>query len=170
IRDGEQSLPTFATFHKLPNEWSIELRSRYSPQYAAGGEMALIDGIRGNYNFSTGAWQGYQGQDLTALIDLGRIRDISKLGAGFLQDVGSWIWMPRRVEFELSVDGKLFAAPIVIENDVPDKEYNVVVKDLVKTISTQPVRYVRVTAVSYGLIPEWHPGKGGHSWIFIDEI
>jgi predicted alpha-1,2-mannosidase len=168
--DGEQSLVTSATFHKIPNEWSIELQSRYSPQYPAGGEMALIDGIRGNNNFSTGAWQGYQGQDFIAIIDLGRIREINKLGAGFLQDVGSWIWMPRRVEFELSADGKLFGAPVVIENDVPDKEYNVVVRDLVKTISAQPARYVRVKAVGYGRIPEWHPGKGGDSWIFIDEI
>src|SRR6185295_452201 len=98
------------------------------PQYAASGELALIDGIRGNNNFSTGAWQGYQGQDFRAVIDLGKLQTVTSVGAGFLQDVGSWIWMPKRVEFEFSDDGKAFTSLVVIENDVSDKEYKVVVK------------------------------------------
>ncbi|HXD34104.1 MAG TPA: GH92 family glycosyl hydrolase [Pyrinomonadaceae bacterium] len=168
--DKVKSFVTSATFHKLPHNWTIELQSRYSSQYAAGGDMALIDGIRGNQNFSTGAWQGYQGQDFVALIDLGKSQTITKVGAGFLQDVGSWIWMPVRLEFEFSDDGKAFSQPLTIANNVSDKEYKVVVKDLVKTIAARQARYVRVKAVGYGTIPDWHPGKGGHSWIFIDEI
>ena len=31
-------------------------------------------------------------------------------------------------------------------------------------------RYVRVRAESYGKLPAWHPGAGGDSWIFVDEI
>jgi predicted alpha-1,2-mannosidase len=170
IRDGVKSFVTSATFHKIPHDWTIDLQSRYSPQYAAGGDMALIDGIRGNTNFSTGAWQGYQGQDFVAVIDLGRSQSVTKLGAGFLQDMGSWIWMPKRLEFEGSVDGQGFTPLLVIENDVSDRESKVVVKDLVRTIPAREVRYVRVKAVGYGRIPDWHPGTGGSSWIFIDEI
>lgn len=168
--DGEKSLVTTAVFHKLRHKWTLDVLSQVSPQYAAGGELALIDGIRGNNNFSTGAWQGYQGQDFRAVIDLGQLQTVTRVGAGFLQDVGSWIWMPKRVEFEFSDDGKSFTSPVVIENDVSDKEYKVVVKDLVKTITARQARFVRVKAVGYGQIPDWHPGKGGHSWIFIDEI
>ena len=167
---GEKSFITTATFHKLPHDWTIRLLSHYSSQYAAGGDLALIDGVRGNTNFSTGAWQGYEGQDFVAVVDLGKIQEVRKLGAGFLQDVGSWIWMPRRVEFEVSTDGQTFTPAAVIANDVPDKEYGVVVKDLVKTIPPQQARYVRVKAFNYGTIPDWHPGKGGQAWIFIDEI
>ena len=112
----------------------------------------------------------YQGQDFVAAIDLGENRTLTRLGAGFLQEVGSWIWMPKRLEFEGSVDGKSFTPLTVIENDVSDHEYKVVVKDLVKTIPPRQVRYLRVRAVGYGTIPDWHPGKGGQSWIFIDEI
>jgi predicted alpha-1,2-mannosidase len=169
--DGETSLVTAAVFHQIPHDWVLELRSRYSPQYAAGGELALIDGIRGNNNFSTGAWQGYQGQDFVAEIDLGENRTITRLGAGFLQDVGSWIWMPKRLEFFVATEsGGEFTPLTVIENDVSDHEYKVVVKDLVKTIAPRQVRYLRLRAVGYGTIPDWHPGKGGPSWIFIDEI
>jgi hypothetical protein len=167
--DGAKSLITRAVFQKIPHEWSIRLRSRYSSQYAAGGDFALIDGVRGNRNFST-AWQGYQGQDFVAVIDLGKVQQVRKLGAGFLQDIGSWIWMPRRVEFELSTDGQSFAPAVAIANDISDREYGVVVKELIQTMAPQRARYVRIKAFNYGRIPDWHPGKGGEAWIFVDEI
>jgi hypothetical protein len=167
---GAKSLMASAVFQKIPHEWSIQLLSRYSSQYAAGGDLAVIDGVRGTKNFSTGAWQGYQGQDFVAVIDLGRIQQLHKFGAGFLQDVGAWIWMPRRVEFEVSTDGQSFRPAASISNEVSDREDGVIVRDLLKTVPPQMARYVRVKALGYGRIPDWHPGKGGQSWIFIDEI
>lgn len=169
---GEEirSLPTVANFYKAPHDWTIKLLSHYSSQYPGGGDLAVIDGIRGNTNFSTGAWQGYQGQDFVAVIDLGKIQTVSKLGAGFLQDVGSWIWMPRGVEFEVSIDGSNFTRAAVIANGVSDKEYGAVVKDFMQTIPPQRARYVRIKAINYGTIPDWHPGHGGQAWIFVDEI
>ncbi|HKP36238.1 MAG TPA: GH92 family glycosyl hydrolase [Pyrinomonadaceae bacterium] len=169
-QSNQASIATTATFHKLPHDWSIKYLSRYSPQYTGGGDLALIDGIRGNTNFTTGAWQGFQGQDFTAVIDLGKVRDIKRLGAGFLQDVGPWIWMPRRVQFETSIDGQAFTEAAVIENDLSDQDWRVTIRDLVKTIPNRQARYVRVTAQNYGRIPGWHPGHGGQAWIFIDEI
>jgi predicted alpha-1,2-mannosidase len=168
--NGAKSLITSAVFQRIPRDWSISIFSRYSSHYAAGGDLALIDGVRGNRNFSTGSWQGYQGQDLVAVIDLGKIQEVRKLGAGFLQDVGSWIWMPRRVEFELSTDGQSFTPAATIANDVSDKEYGVTVRDFVRTIQPQSARYVRVKAFNYGRIADWHPGKGGEAWIFVDEV
>ena len=161
---------TTAVYHRIPQDWNIDIASHYSSQYAAGGELAVIDGVRGNANFATGAWQGYQGQDFVAVVDLGKVEDIRKVGAGFLQDVGSWIWMPRRVEFELSIDGRTFNPAATIDNEVADKEYGVIVRDFVETIPLRKARYVRVKAYNYGRIAEWHPGKGGEAWIFIDEI
>src|SRR6185503_15063131 len=91
------SLVATATFHKISRTWTIKLLSKYNRQYTAGGEGGLIDGVRGTMNFGDGAWQGYQSQDLVAIVDLGKAQSVSKLGAGFLQEVGSWIWMPRSV-------------------------------------------------------------------------
>jgi hypothetical protein len=130
----------------------------------------LIDGIRGNSNFSTGAWQGYQGQDFSAVIDLGHETTISRIGAGFLQDAGSWIWLPRRLEVEVSLDGRVFNPVLTIGHQVSDRDDGVILKELTGNISPQLVRFVRLKAVGYSRIPDWHPGKGGESWIFIDEI
>ena len=167
---GEASFVTTAVFHKLPHEWTVRLLSHYSSQYAGGGDLAVIDGLRGTTNFSTGAWQGYEGQDFVAVVDLGKVQGVRKLGAGFLQDVGAWIWMPKRVEFEVSTDGQIFTQAAAIANEVSDKDSGVVLRDFVKAIPPQQARYVRVKAYNYGTIPDWHPGHGGQAWIFIDEL
>jgi len=87
-----------------------------------------------------------------------------------LQDMGSWIWMPARVEFELSIDGRSFSPAITIANDVSEKQEGVVKRDFVKSIPPKKARYVRFRAVNFGKIPSWHPGAGGDAWIFVDEI
>src|SRR6266850_2037202 len=168
--DGRRSLVATARYHRIPHNWAINLISKYSSQYTGGGDFALIDGIRGTTNWSGGAWQGYQGKDFVAVVDLGKIQSVSKLGAGFLQDVGSWIWMPREVEFELSLNGRDFVRVGLIPNDVPEQKYGVIIKDFISTITPQTARYLRVTAHSFGKIPAWHPGQGNDAWIFIDEI
>jgi predicted alpha-1,2-mannosidase len=173
-RVGNSSLMTTAHYHRIPHNWTLSLISRYSGQYSGGGELALIDGVRGTTNWSGGGWQGYQGQDLVAVIDLGQVEAVTSVGAGFLQDVGSWIWMPRRVDFEFSLDGKIYNSALSVENEVPDGSRppsgGVVMRDFQGTISPQNARYIRVRAVNFGKIPTWHPGQGGDAWIFADEI
>ena len=164
-----------AKFHHIPHDWKLTLLSKYSAQYPGGGDLAVIDGVRGTTNWSGGAWQGYWGSDFVAVVDLGKSQTISKLGAGFLQEAGSWIWMPRSVDFELSQDGQAFTRVLTIANDVPDgsnPEINVgtLAKDFVKNITRQEARYVRIRAVNFGKIPAWHPGSGGDAWIFVDEV
>jgi predicted alpha-1,2-mannosidase len=158
--DGSRSRIAKATFHRIPHDWKLTLQSNYSLQYTGGGDFALIDGLRGTSNWSGGAWQGYQGKDLVAILDLGSVQQVSKVGAGFLQDIGSWIWMPSRVEFELSVDGKTFGPPLEIANEVSENQEGVVIRDFVKTIAPAQARYIRMRAVH--LRPE--------TWIFADEI
>jgi len=164
------SLVATGTFHKISQNWTIKLLSKYNRQYTAGGDGGLIDGVRGTTNFGDGAWQGYQGQDLVAVVDLGKTQNVSKLGVGFLQNVESWIWMPRSVDFEISTDGVNFVRALSLTNDISDKDYGAIVKDLVGTISPQSARYIRVTAHTYGKIPAWHPGAGDEAFIFADEI
>ncbi|HEX6719091.1 MAG TPA: GH92 family glycosyl hydrolase [Pyrinomonadaceae bacterium] len=168
--NGRQSLAARAKYHRIPHDWQITLLSNYSSQYTGGGDFALIDGIRGTTNWSGGGWQGYQGKDFIAVLDLGRVEQVSRVGAGFLQDIGSWIWLPRAVEFGLSVDGKTFESGFSIVNEASERQEGVMTIDFVGNISPQNARYVRIHAVNFGKIPAWHPGSGGDAWIFVDEI
>lgn len=157
-------------FTKIPGGRTIRIISRYNPQYTAGGDDGLIDGIRGGDNFRTGYWQGYQGTDFEAIVDLGKVQPVRSVGGGFLQDIRSWIWMPTRMEVWTSLDGKEYWNRGMIVNTVPDDRYGVVVKDFVKEYQNLRARFVKLTARNYGTLPEWHPGAGGEAFIFIDEI
>jgi hypothetical protein len=139
-------------------------------QYNGGGNLALIDGIQGTNNWTGGGWQGYQGQDLVATVDLGKVQNVSQVSASFLQDVGAWIMMPPKVDFEFSTDGRTFVLAASIPNAIPERQEGVVTSAFGSRFKSTPVRYVRMRAYNYGKLPAWHPGHGGDAWIFADEI
>ena len=167
---GEQSPIVEAKFNKMPHDWTVKILSKYNRQYTGGGDIGLIDGIRGTVNFASGEWQGYQDQDFVAVIDLKRETEIKKLGGGFLQDARPWIWMPTRIEFETSNDGENFRKVADIKTDVAPEDMKPQIKDYFQTIKPTKARYVRVRAVNLGKIPAWHPGAGFDAFIFVDEI
>ncbi len=131
---------------------------------------ALIDGLRGDANWRTGGWQGFQYQDFEATVDLGRRRVLYSLGASFLQDAKSWIWMPSEVVLSVSSDGAEFLEVARLTGDVADDAYGNILRDWLAQIDGVEARYVRVFARNYGTIPDWHPGHGEGAFIFIDEI
>ena len=161
-----------AQFFKKPNNYTISIKSKYNPQYHAGGPDALLDGIYGNENWRKGEWHGYQNQDFEAVIDLQKEIQVNELSANFLQDTRAWILMPTQVEFYVSNDNQNFTKVATVENKVDAKDYEVQLQKLTAKVSTK-ARYVKVIARNFGALPEWHQGYGykdGNAFIFIDEI
>jgi hypothetical protein len=159
-----------AVFSKFSPPGTIKLNTQYSPQYTGGGDEALIDGRRGNTDFRLGAWQGYEGTDLDAVIDLGSIKQVTRVQVGCLQDNNSWIFFPRSVEFSFSSGGVTFGPPTVLTNTVSEKDEAIQIKEFSADLVSVNARYVRVHARSVGRCPEWHKGAGNKAWLFADEI
>jgi hypothetical protein len=157
-------------FRKIPKNRKITLRTKYSPQYTAGGDMALIDFERGSQDFRTGSWQGYEGVDIDAIVDLGENQPIHTLTAGFLQDEGSWIFFPVEVSFFLSDDGKTFQNAGTLKNEVPENREGSIIKDFTLKLTGTHARYIKMLAINRGICPPWHTGAGSKAWIFADEI
>lgn len=170
VMNGETSLPVEARINRRSNDWGVELFSKYSSQYTGGGPGGLVDGIRGTTHFASGEWQGYQGQDFVAVIDLRRMTPVSRLGAGFLQSAKSWIWMPASVTFEASEDGKAFRLVGGLRTDVPAEDMVPKTRDYFTDIPPINTRYIRIHAYNFGKIPAWHPGAGFDAYIFVDEV
>ncbi|HJR61581.1 MAG TPA: GH92 family glycosyl hydrolase [Vicinamibacterales bacterium] len=168
----ERSSPVISvTFRRLTEYPRITLSAPYAPQYAAGGDDTLIDGLRGNESFKTGRWQGYRGRDLTVTLDFGAAREIRQVAMGFIQDTGSWIFMPRRVFVEASDDGQTFEPLGTIENGTSARESKPVTRDFALDLArTRRARYLRLRVDHYGKLPAWHPGAGEDAWFFTDEI
>jgi predicted alpha-1,2-mannosidase len=160
-----------ATFFKKPNNYSINIKSVYNPQYHAGGPEGLLDGILGTENWRKGDWQGYQSQDFEAVVDLKEVKNISEISARFLQDQRSWILMPTKVEYYVSEDNVNFTY-FGSENNMldPKVEENTILNFTSNETKGKKVRYVKVIAKNFGKLPEWHQGFGGDAFIFVDEI
>ncbi|MDD4745705.1 MAG: GH92 family glycosyl hydrolase [Salinivirgaceae bacterium] len=163
------SFVTEADFVKIDLNKKIEIKSEYSLSYHAGGAEALIDGIRGSENWRLGGWQGYQAQDFECVIDLGSIKPIKNINAGFVQDIRSWIWMPTEVTFFGSTDGKSYSKLLRVKNNVKADNYDIQSQNLGGKVNAK-VRYIKTVATNFGTIPDWHLGAGGEAFIFIDEI
>lgn len=130
-----------------------------------------MDGLYGGTDFRTGMWQGWWGEDMVLMIDLGKKTTIDTVGGEFLQDIRSWIWMPASVQVEVSTDGKNFTPLTTIQNTVLGDNYDSKeIQKMIQTVTPTETRYVKFRAVNAGTVPDWHPGKGGKSWIFCDEI
>jgi predicted alpha-1,2-mannosidase len=160
-----------ATFFKKPNNYSINIKSKYNPQYHAGGPQGLLDGILGTENWRKGDWQGYQSQDFEAVVDLKEVKTISEISARFLQDQRSWILMPTKVEYYISDDNVNFTYFGSVENTLDPKiEENIILNFTSNETKAKKARYVKVIAKNFGKLPEWHQGFGGDAFIFVDEI
>ena len=166
-----QSNTISATFFKKPNNYSINIKSKYNPQYHAGGPEGLLDGILGTENWRKGDWQGYQSQDFEAVVDLQEAKDITEISARFLQDQRSWIVMPTKVEYYVSEDNVNFTFFDSVANALDPKiEENTILNFTSKETKAKKARYVKVIAKNFGKLPDWHQGAGGDAFIFIDEI
>ncbi len=169
---GPLSATVSATFFKKPNNFTINIKSTYNPQYHAGGPEGLIDGIFGTENWRKGDWQGYQTHDFEAVIDMQSTRQISQITANFLQDTRSWILMPTKVEYYISDDNVNFTPFDTQINTIDPKDYNSIIKGFKSVKKPVKTRYVKVKAVNFGKLPEWHQGFpfDGEAFIFVDEI
>jgi hypothetical protein len=169
-KESPKSLPIEARFMQIPKNRKITLNTLYAGQYAAGGDLALIDFLQGGDNFKTGVWQGYEGVNIDAIVDLGSVQSIRKLSIRCMQDQGAWIFMPVDVSFWISDDGANYTLVSTIAHDVDEHADGAIMKDFTLNIKNQKTRYVKVIAKNRGVCPSWHPGAGGKAWVFADEI
>jgi len=170
---GKQKSVTIKTeFYKIDENLSIQLDAEYANAYNAGGNDALIDGIRGTANFRTGTWQGYHDRDVIATVDLGKQQDISSIETNFLEDQGSWIFFPTEVQLLISSDGKNFQSYKKQTITTPKATDRVEIKTIKGEGKRSGIRYVKLVAKTLGPVPTWHKGHPykGRSWVFVDEI
>jgi len=172
ISDFGQSAIISNQFVKKDNSISLELKSKYANQYAAGGPFTLIDGIRGGNEYRTGDWQGFWEQDLIAEVTFEQGKVLDSIGLSCLSDMKSWIFLPEVIHFEISTDGTTFTPlkPIQIstENENQMSSHHVEFKQ--STNTKESIVKIRITAKSTKKCPDWHLGTGNPTWLFVDEI
>ena len=139
---------------------TVKYTSPYAPQYTAGGDSALVDGLRGGWTYGDKRWQGFLNTDMDITVDLGEMKEISSIAADFMQLSGPDVWLPREVIISISEDGNTFTEQARLHTDVPTTEDRLVFRTY-EWDGKASARYVRYQALSNGI-------EGG--WLFTDEI
>jgi len=166
--DPERPPSYLEVSHKAVNR-PVTIKNQYSEKYSAGGDNGVVNGIRGTIDFHDGNWQGYEGVDFEAIIDLGATTVISEIRSSFLQNQSAWIFFPTEVEFEISADGFDYRSVKRFQHKTEISPGHEVI-DFSHIFFQEKVRFVKVKAKNVTICPDWHPGAGGEAWIFVDEI
>ena len=139
--------------------------------YAAAGPATLCDGKLAMPQRLQEEWLGWQGDDLTAVIDLGSSRSIRRLGARFLQQIAAGVFLPASVEFAVSATGVEFTVVATVKPAPPTPDAKRLVRMIDADAQGVAARYVRITARNLGVIPPWQgSAPGAPAWLFCDEI
>lgn len=169
IENGKSSFADEGTFFKIRSDIKLTLVNKYLVNYADEGDNALINGIRGKANWRLGNWQGYQGNDLAAIVDMGQVKPIKQVSLGTLQDTRSWIVFPPTVEYWISDDGVNYKLATTVNTKIDVKDLNVQTQEFTAPLNVN-ARYIKLVGKQYGPLPAWHESKGQPSYIFADEI
>ena len=143
-----------------------------SASYPGNGTFTLVDGVQNEKGLSkSGEFLGFNGTDLDAIIDLGKITDIKKVTLHVLEQPGSWIYLPAKIEItylqslDLSKDGTAEQAKVNSINIEQGKGLSVI-----EITGQQSCRYIHVIAKNSGIISQGNAGAGNPAWLFVDEI
>ncbi len=144
--------------------------NKFHNNYTGGGKEALIDGKFASTDLRSPYWQGYEVNDCDIIIDFGKVIEINKISANFLENQGSWIFIPQSVTVAFSDDGKNFTNPnIICSNEIKDNSQTEI-KSYSKDFNKTKARYIHFIADNIGQCPSFHKGVGGNAFLFIDEI
>ncbi|MFN0083082.1 MAG: family 20 glycosylhydrolase [Ferruginibacter sp.] len=150
----------------------VTLVTEPSAAYPGNGAFTLVDGLQNTKALArSGEFLGFNGKDLEAVVDLGKLTEIKEIRLHIFARPASWIYPPKQnaVMILVSNDGVNFSKP---EPQKVQQEgtTNVLFKIVMKEQSFVQTRYIKIIAENYGIIPSGNPGAGNPAWLFVDEI
>lgn len=136
-----------------------------------GNYDCLIDGKVGSDDLRDGAWIGLPGKQLYAYATWKKEQQIQVVKLSTLTNTGAWIFPPTKISVYVAGEDahyRLVSAEILtIDNSQKPEEGR---HTYVLRFPPERCTWVRVVAEPWGMLPEWHPGKGTPAWLFVDEI
>jgi len=140
-------------------------------RYPGTGPHSLTDGLLGSTDHGDGLWQGWWMPEVEILLELPPGGPIARVDVNFLQNVRSWIVLPKTVEFSFMNEAKVWSPPIIATHSVPVSREGAIIQSFGAAVprGARPVS-VRIHAKAGGPLPAGHPGAGMAAWLFADEV
>ena len=154
---GERKLAQTGLEHKAKGK-PVKYLKPVQQWYPAAGETTFTDGVIGGWTYSDKRWQGFL-SEIDVVIDLETVQDIHYIGGTFMQLKGPGVFMPEKVEIQVSSDGENFIQVAEVWNDVSVNLEELLFKSF-DTICNVQARYIRYRAARSTM----------RGFLFLDEI
>lgn len=154
---GERKLAQTGLSHKAKGK-PVKYLKPVQQWYPAAGEATFTDGVIGGWTYSDRRWQGFL-SEIDVIIDLETVQDIHYIGGTFMQLKGPGVFMPEKVEIQVSSDGENFIQVAEVWNDVSVDLEELLFKSF-DTICNVQARYIRYRAARSTM----------RGFLFLDEI
>jgi len=135
-------------------------------KYNHNGGLNLVDGIKGSIPWKGDQWLGFNEKTVEFIVELDSVSVIKGAEIGFLNQNGSWIYLPENFSMYASTDGEDFRVYW---------KYNVAEDgNIVRCQPNGPfdfkAKYLKFVIQPLEAIPEGRGGAGYTPWTFIDEV
>ena len=154
---GERKLAQTGLEHQAKGK-PVKYLKPVQQWYPAAGETTFTDGVIGGWTYSDKRWQGFL-SEIDVIIDLETVQDIHYIGGTFMQLKGPGVFMPEKVEIQVSSDGENFIQVAEVWNDVSVNLEELLFKSF-DTICNVQARYIRYRAARSTM----------RGFLFLDEI
>lgn len=145
--------------------------TRPSPaREGAGEEKTLIDLIKATPDLNDPNWQGFEQENLEVVLDLGAKKDVYELVLSCLENHNNRVFLPVKVEVEVSENGKNYEKVVEKELGLPEKPLPAGLKELAFSLKGRSARFIRLKAVNVGTVPNGFRYAGQKAWLLLDEI
>lgn len=172
IRNGRESSTATTTLeYNLATMRPITLNCTPDAGFTYKGAQLLVDGLTGDDNYRSGRYLGIYGQNFDAVVDLQEEKEISSVSIGTYLVPGDYIFGLTGLEVYVSEDGKNFHK--IASKSIPTLEKgskNNVLKREEISFNKTKAHYVRIVGKNTPVLPQWHPGAGKKTFLFLDEI
>lgn len=146
----------------------VELSEPPSKYYNKGGIAALTNGVFGaTKRFNDYEWLGWDSKGVEALLNFNKTAVLTNVVLSFFHQPSSWVWLPRKIEMWGSIDGVNYK---LLSEQAPEPPNTEGVTAISFEVPQTSIKYLKIRAQSFGVIPNNYTGAGNQSWFFIDEI
>jgi Fn3 associated len=142
------------------------------PNYPGSGKNALIDLQGGIPQVSHHNWMGYQIDTVQIQLTLQKTAPVKSILLNFLQNESAWIFLPETILVQWFNQATGAYEPFGQLNNQATKPSfkNTCVYQMVHAKRAAQTNQLLIQLLVKKSIPDWHPAKGEHAWMFIDEI
>lgn len=154
---------------RQPNKFNLT----YEPnaKYSGNGAVSLFDLIKGDEDFASGKWLGFQENPFEITMEFENQDTLQDISLSILSDEGSHIFLPAKIEaWQKARNGnwvKIYEGTPEQPQQNMGKRYHL---EEIKVNQEIPSENIKIKLSPVASLPSWHPSRGSKGWVFVDEI